>query len=111
VSLAAITLCVASQQVIPKVSVYFVIESFRKLLDTPSYCFTIYLKEQILNNLNKISPEYSHYNKYRMKLTVPLQVTRNLSWTEKWLKKWKTAITPGSRIRTGYLPIMKGLFK
>jgi len=37
VSFATITLCVASQQVIPKVSVYFVIEAVRKLLDTPSY--------------------------------------------------------------------------
>jgi hypothetical protein len=37
VSFAAITLCVASQRVTPKVSVYFVIDSIRKLLDTPSY--------------------------------------------------------------------------
>jgi hypothetical protein len=35
VSFAAITLCVASQQVF--VVVYFVINSVRKLLDTPSY--------------------------------------------------------------------------
>jgi hypothetical protein len=35
-SFAVITLCVASQQVIPKVSVYFVIESVWKFLDTPS---------------------------------------------------------------------------
>jgi len=37
VRLVAIYLCVASQDVMPKVSVYFVIDSFRKLLDTPSY--------------------------------------------------------------------------
>jgi hypothetical protein len=37
VSCAAITLCVASQRVIPKVNVYFVIDSVRKLLDTPMY--------------------------------------------------------------------------
>jgi hypothetical protein len=36
VSLAAITLCVASQRVF--IFVYFVIDSARKLLDTPSYC-------------------------------------------------------------------------
>jgi hypothetical protein len=36
VSFAAITLCVASQRVIPKVRVYFAIDSVRKLLDTPS---------------------------------------------------------------------------
>jgi hypothetical protein len=37
VSFAAITLCVASQLVLIVVSVYFVIDSVRKLLDTPSY--------------------------------------------------------------------------
>jgi hypothetical protein len=37
VSFAAITLCVTSQRVILKVSVYFVIDSVRNLLDTPSY--------------------------------------------------------------------------
>jgi hypothetical protein len=39
VSFAAITLCVASQRVFIVVSVYFVIDSDRKLLDTPSYVF------------------------------------------------------------------------
>jgi hypothetical protein len=37
VSFAAITLCVASQRAVPKVGVYFVIDSVLKLLDTPSY--------------------------------------------------------------------------
>jgi hypothetical protein len=37
VSFAAITLYVASQRVLIVVSVYFVIDSVRKLLDTPSY--------------------------------------------------------------------------
>jgi hypothetical protein len=37
VNFAAITLCVASQQVFIVVRVYFVIDSVRKLLDTPSY--------------------------------------------------------------------------
>jgi hypothetical protein len=37
VSFAAITLCIASQRVFIVVSVYFVIDSVRKLLDTPSY--------------------------------------------------------------------------
>jgi hypothetical protein len=36
---AAIILCVASQRGIPKVNVYFVIDSVRKLLDTPPYTF------------------------------------------------------------------------
>jgi hypothetical protein len=36
-SFAAITLCVASQRVFIVVSIYFVIDSVRKLLDIPSY--------------------------------------------------------------------------
>jgi hypothetical protein len=41
VSFAAITLCVASQRVIPKVSLYFVTDSVRKLLNAPSYIATL----------------------------------------------------------------------
>jgi hypothetical protein len=37
VSFAAVTLCVASKRVFIVVSIYFVIGSVRKLLDTPSY--------------------------------------------------------------------------
>jgi hypothetical protein len=37
VSFAIITLCVASQRVFIVVSVYFFIESVRKVLDTPLY--------------------------------------------------------------------------
>jgi hypothetical protein len=37
VSFATITPCVASQRVFIVVSVYFVIDSVRKLSDTPSY--------------------------------------------------------------------------
>jgi hypothetical protein len=36
VSFAAITLCIASQQVFIVVDVYFVIDSVRNLLDSPS---------------------------------------------------------------------------
>jgi hypothetical protein len=39
VSFAAITICVVSQQVFIVVSLYFVIDSVWKLLDTPSYSF------------------------------------------------------------------------
>jgi hypothetical protein len=50
VSSAAITLCVASQRVFIIIvdDVYFVIDSVRKLLDTPSYAlrFTYNLKKQ-----------------------------------------------------------------
>jgi hypothetical protein len=37
VSFATITLCVVSQRVFTVVRTYFVIDSVRKLLDTPSY--------------------------------------------------------------------------
>jgi len=40
VSSVAVTLCVASQQVFIVAVVYFVTESVRKLLDTPSYDYT-----------------------------------------------------------------------
>jgi hypothetical protein len=40
VSFTATTLCVASQRVFIFVSVYFVTDSVRKLLDTPSYVST-----------------------------------------------------------------------
>jgi hypothetical protein len=40
VSSAVITLCVDPQQLIPKVSVYFFIDSVRKVLDTPSYIWS-----------------------------------------------------------------------
>jgi hypothetical protein len=43
VSFAAITLCVAFQRVFIVVSVYFVIDSVRKLLDTLSYRFVCLL--------------------------------------------------------------------
>jgi hypothetical protein len=43
VSFPAITLCVASQRVF--IVVYFVIDSVRKILDTPSYVHTIYVTE------------------------------------------------------------------
>jgi hypothetical protein len=45
VNFDATTLCIASQQVIPNVRVYFVIDSVRKLLDTPSY--TVEKEEQL----------------------------------------------------------------
>jgi hypothetical protein len=45
VSFAAVTLCVASQRVFIVVSVYFVIDSIRKLLVTSSY--VAHLKHEI----------------------------------------------------------------
>jgi hypothetical protein len=43
VSFALITICAASQRVFIVVTVYFVIDSVRKLLDTPSYFTTLLL--------------------------------------------------------------------
>jgi hypothetical protein len=62
VSFAAITLCVASQQVFAVVVVvYFVIDSVQKLLDTPSYvqmhahtCTRIGLVEQSCDKTSSI---------------------------------------------------------
>jgi hypothetical protein len=48
VSFAAIILCITSQRVLPKVRVYIVIYSVRKLLDTSSY-----LKETDCKEVNK----------------------------------------------------------
>jgi hypothetical protein len=39
VSFAAVTFCVSSQQVFIVVSVHFVIDSVRKLLDKPTYIY------------------------------------------------------------------------
>jgi hypothetical protein len=47
-SFAAITFSVASQREIPKVSVYFVIDSVRKLLDTTSYK---YIDDPVLSTM------------------------------------------------------------
>jgi hypothetical protein len=54
VSFAAMTVCVASQRVFIVVSVYFVIDWVRKLLDTPSYQHDFKLYTQfMLSILNK----------------------------------------------------------
>jgi hypothetical protein len=47
VSFAGITLCVASQRVFIVVSVYLVIDSVRKLFDTPSYMIESSIKRNI----------------------------------------------------------------
>jgi hypothetical protein len=52
-SFAAITLCVASKQVTPKVSVHFVIDSVRKILDTPSY-YMIFIQDLHIKSYNEI---------------------------------------------------------
>jgi hypothetical protein len=60
VTFVAITLCVASQLVIPKVSVYLVIDSVRKFLDTPSYLGKTVRKP---NNIDEeIKPTINSWN-------------------------------------------------
>jgi len=51
VSFAAITLCVASQRVFIVVSVYFVIDSVRKLLDIHAYATGLTSWEVLLQAL------------------------------------------------------------
>jgi hypothetical protein len=52
-SFTAITLCVVSQRVFIFVSVYFVIDPVRKLLDTPLYLGTF---RGIPQNFNRLDP-------------------------------------------------------
>jgi hypothetical protein len=57
VSFATITLCVASQRVVPKVSACFFIDSVRKRLDTPWY-FCMEVTEVIVMGNNALSFSY-----------------------------------------------------
>jgi hypothetical protein len=61
---AIITLCVASQPVKPKVSVYFIIYSVRKLLDTPSYIwdYTLISSYKTLNLCISVILPYVKYD-------------------------------------------------
>jgi hypothetical protein len=64
VSFAAITLCVASQQVFIVVSVHFVIHSVRKLFDTPSNlksCTNFSHKAPVLTYTDKYIKESMDY--------------------------------------------------
>jgi hypothetical protein len=51
VSFAAITLCVASQQVFIVVVVYFVIDSVRKILNTSSYELLMIINDGYLGSV------------------------------------------------------------
>jgi hypothetical protein len=94
VSLAAVTLCVASQRVIQKVSVYFVIDSVRKLFDTPSYIsprhccnyFTfceLYLKSRYIFPKGKVNYVEQFWKIYRSITTKNSKATYHhfLWWT------------------------------
>jgi hypothetical protein len=56
VSFAAIALCAASERVFIVVSVYFIIESVQKLLDTPSYVFMAWCLVKHRDNFAFASP-------------------------------------------------------
>jgi hypothetical protein len=66
---AAITLCVSSQLVIPKVSIYFVIDSVRKLLDTPSYMATYYCLDSEFMNATMDWAYYSYSGQPALRTT------------------------------------------
>jgi hypothetical protein len=72
VSFAAITLCVASQQVfiIVVVAAYFVIDSVRKLLDTPSYFST-----QNMNSIQKLA-------KIKRRMIMDVHTSEQWPWYE-----------------------------
>jgi hypothetical protein len=70
VSFTSITLCVASQQVIPKVSVFFVIDSVRKRLDTPYYYYYYYYYYSMVQDIWK-ADYYSASQKISRFLTEP----------------------------------------
>jgi hypothetical protein len=72
VSFAAVTLCVASQRVLNVV--YFVIDSVRKLLDTPSYTLLDLVWDFIPRVVTgeKNSPTVAHaFRKRRLKWVLP----------------------------------------
>jgi hypothetical protein len=60
VSFAAITLCVASQRVfvVVVVVVYFVIDSVRKLMDTPSYITHVKINLSLCLNKHHATKAY-----------------------------------------------------
>jgi hypothetical protein len=62
VSFAAITLCVASQRVVSKVSVYFVIHWVRRLLDTPTYSVTIVMRQNCLSRWTRFLSWLSYWS-------------------------------------------------
>jgi len=81
VSYAAITLRVASQPVFIVVSLYFVNDSVRKLLDTPSYCNKLCLNFALQNtNASKILLQfcplnYDYLNKFYFNFALQSTIT------------------------------------
>jgi hypothetical protein len=70
VSFAAITLCVASQRVFIVVSVCFVIDSVRKLLDTPLYLESVFTIFFVLKHVVRCNKGISGFYQTPVYLTV-----------------------------------------
>jgi len=77
VSFATITLCIASQRVV--IVVYFVIDSVRKLLDTPSYTHTFSIRTLSKTDLkmNQTKLKSKRPDRIHNKLTGINAVSRN----------------------------------
>jgi hypothetical protein len=90
VSFATITLCVASQQVLIAVSMYFFIDSVRKLLDTPSYCYKLVTRNKAHHNLTSLSTHLDTASliKYSASITIIGNSFYKLLITYKELKKY-----------------------
>jgi hypothetical protein len=92
-SFAAVTLCIASQRVIPKVSVYFVIDSVRKLLDTPSYiqAWKLWKRLRVISGIwGRVFP---HGRRKRSDRLLPIWNKR--SWHNGDLSKLHVAVKSG----------------
>jgi hypothetical protein len=69
---ASITFCISSQRVFDVVTVYFVIDSIRKLLDTPSYKAYRKRMSKVEVTGEKIGPTVAHAcRKRRLKWVLP----------------------------------------
>jgi len=85
VCFAAITLCVASQRAFIIVSVYFVIDSVLKLLDTPSYTSRAKSSKELMI--------------YRRSLVQSFQILRSLDNRLHFLKMFPDSSLHASKIR------------
>jgi hypothetical protein len=96
VSFASITLCVASQRVFIVVSVYFVIYTVRKLLDTPTYnsalsqfSFTFWNRR---NSVVKLSLCLTKYDAMKTYGSVAVTTARILNLGSR--RRWVVRFTP-----------------
>jgi hypothetical protein len=79
VRFAAITLCAASQRVF--IVVYFVIDSVRKLLDTPLYLMGLALNTSSLVDVEVMLPWFGIHNLVCKIVVETGSVVRNAFWS------------------------------